>query len=418
MSVVFDRMYEFVPPHRGNWWPNFIQAFRLYDYYLRKKEGVVDFELHGLDHFQRVLQSGDGILVTPNHCRYADPLVLGWPTRKLKTHVYAMASWHLFNQSALDSFALRKMGAFSLYREGADRKSLDTAIQVLADAERPLVIFPEGATFRTNDFLKPLLDGVPFIARAAARRAAKEERGVVILPTALKYLCLDDIRPWAHQQLAVLENRLGWSVSAEQNLVTRCTKVAAGLLSLKEVEYEAPLPSGTLPQRRNALIRHILSHCESHLGLTEKNQSLASVDSPYSSFESMLQQTSLRVRSIRSEISSRFFSPQRETSAEELRRLARMVDTVLELTAYNDSYLTPGQSTDSRIVETIQRMQEFLLGKADASVRLKVRIEFDEPIVVPAEKSPRGEVDPLLVELRERLESMLQRLSTLARPMQ
>ena len=119
------------------------------------------------------LDRGDGILLAPNHCRYADPLVLGWPARELRTHVYAMASWHLFNKGRFDAFAIRKMGGFSIHREGTDRQSLETAIDILATAERPLILFPEGTTNRTNDVLKPLLDGVSFIARSAARRRAK-----------------------------------------------------------------------------------------------------------------------------------------------------------------------------------------------------------------------------------------------------
>ena len=92
MTVVLDRPYEFVPRHRGEWWPRFIQRFRLVDLYLRKKEGVVGYETRGMEHFQASVDAGDGILLAPNHCRYADPLVLGWPARELGVHLYAMAS--------------------------------------------------------------------------------------------------------------------------------------------------------------------------------------------------------------------------------------------------------------------------------------------------------------------------------------
>ncbi len=88
--------------------------------------------------------------------------------REAKTHVHAIASWHLFAKSWFDAFAIQKMGGFSLFREGTDRQSLETAIGVLAEATRPLILFPEGATNRTNDVLQPLLDGVAFIARTAA----------------------------------------------------------------------------------------------------------------------------------------------------------------------------------------------------------------------------------------------------------
>src|SRR6056297_1068590 len=181
MTVILERPYQFVPPHRGNVWPSLIQAFRIVDHYLKRKEGVVDYECRGLHHWEESLERGDGILLAPNHCRYADPLVLGWPARKLRTHLYAMASWHLFNKGAFDSFAIRKMGGFSINRESSDRASLETAIQILAAAERPLILFPEGTTNRTNDVLKPLLDGVAFIARSAARRRAKSSGGRLVM---------------------------------------------------------------------------------------------------------------------------------------------------------------------------------------------------------------------------------------------
>ena len=85
-----------------------------------------------------------------------------------------MASWHLFMQSWLQTFLLRKAGTFSVYREGMDRTALNMAIDILVDSRRPLVIFPEGIISRTNDRLNPLLEGTAFIARSAAKKRAKD----------------------------------------------------------------------------------------------------------------------------------------------------------------------------------------------------------------------------------------------------
>ena len=174
MSLVFERPYEFVPPIRRTFWPWLVQSLRLYDRHLRKNEGVIECEMRHLDRLKESIDAGHGIVLAPNHCRYADPLILGWPARKLGVHVHAMASWHLFNQNWFESFALRAMGAFSVFREGNDRQSIETAVEVLVQGKRPLILFPEGTMNRTNDSLKPLLDGVAFIARTAAKRRAKE----------------------------------------------------------------------------------------------------------------------------------------------------------------------------------------------------------------------------------------------------
>ena len=174
MTVILDRPYEFVPPYHGNLWPTMIQKLRLIDRHLAGREGVISYELRHSDRFVESLAAGHGILLAPNHCRYADPIVLGWLAREVNTHLFAMASWHLFNTTPFEAFALRRMGAFSIYREGNDRQAIETAITTLVTGERPLVIFPEGTTNRTNDLLKPLLDGVTFIARTAAKKRAKQ----------------------------------------------------------------------------------------------------------------------------------------------------------------------------------------------------------------------------------------------------
>jgi 1-acyl-sn-glycerol-3-phosphate acyltransferase len=99
MTVVVEKPYEFVPPHRGDLWPTMIQRLRLVDWYLKRHDGVVSYECRNLDRFRESIDAGHSILLAPNHCRYADPLVLGWPARQVNTHVHAIASWHLFAKS-------------------------------------------------------------------------------------------------------------------------------------------------------------------------------------------------------------------------------------------------------------------------------------------------------------------------------
>ncbi|MDE0862610.1 MAG: 1-acyl-sn-glycerol-3-phosphate acyltransferase [Rubripirellula sp.] len=402
MTVVFDRPYQFVPPHRGKFWPAVIQRLRLVDSYLKWKEGVVSCECRDLHHLRESLDRGHGILLAPNHCRYADPLVLGWPARELRTNVYAMASWHLFNKGRFDGFAIQKMGGFSIHREASDRQALDTAIGILATAERPLVLFPEGTTNRSNDVLKPLLDGVSFIARAAARRREKKSNGQVVMhPVGIKYLCTEDIHPWADEQLSVMEQRLGWQKSPEISILQRTERLIKGIFVLREVQYLGDVGSGTLTQRRDALIANILLRIESRLELESKDDDIRN-----------------RVRVIRSVVSARFFQSDATIEPDEHIQLKQDVvaaDLVQEMVSTPESYLQADQVTDTRIVETIQGMQDALLGKASCSVPLRAVIQFGEAIRVPAEKAPRDRDDPLMVQLQDRLSVMLEILSRDAR---
>ena len=150
-QIVIEKPSQIIRPYRGNWWSNFIQRFRLIDVYLRRCHGVIDFQCRGTENLRQSLEAGHGILLTPNHCRPCDPVVMGLLARQLGCHVYAMASWHLFNQDRFTAWAIRRMGAFSVYREGIDRQAINTAIHILQTAQRPLIIFPEGAVSRTND---------------------------------------------------------------------------------------------------------------------------------------------------------------------------------------------------------------------------------------------------------------------------
>ncbi len=401
MTVILDRPYQFVPPSRGNLWPALIQRFRIVDHYLRKKEGVVSYECRNLDVFQQSLARGDGILLAPNHCRYADPLVMGWPARHAKTPVYAMASWHLFNESWFDSFAIRRMGAFSIFREGSDRKALDTAIEILAAAERPLIVFPEGTTNRTNDVLKPLLDGVTFMARASARRRAKQQGGNVVMhPIAIKYLCKTKIDPWAHHQLSRMESHLGWTTSPSRSIRQRTIRLAEALLGLREVQYLGSSRAGELHQRRDELIEYLLSTTETRLQMPSSDPDVRT-----------------RVRAIRTKVSAKWFTENPDEQERlRLRNDVVAADLAQELVSYPNCYLESADVTDSRIVETIQRMQESLWGKADVGIELHAVIEFDSEIAIPAEKAPRGVEDPLITELRDRLSSMIARLSKESRP--
>ena len=137
-QILIEKPYKFIPPHRGTWWPTLIRDCNLPGFWLRRAEGVERYELRGGEHLKQSLRAGHGILLTPNHCRLADPLAMGWLAREVRCLVYAMASWHLFQQSRFMAWAIHKMGGFSVYREGVDRQAINVAIEILETAARPV----------------------------------------------------------------------------------------------------------------------------------------------------------------------------------------------------------------------------------------------------------------------------------------
>ena len=143
-NIIIDKPYQFVPPREGELWP---WLFRKYlPHYLRKTHGIESCELIGSDLLKASLSAGHGIMLAPNHCRPSDPFVLGLLSEAVSRSIFIMASWHLFMQNKFQTWLLPRVGVFSVYREGMDREALRFAVQILATARRPLVVFPEDSS--------------------------------------------------------------------------------------------------------------------------------------------------------------------------------------------------------------------------------------------------------------------------------
>jgi 1-acyl-sn-glycerol-3-phosphate acyltransferase len=394
-QVVIEKPYRFVPPHRGTWWPALIRDFSLHAIHLRRAEGVVAYECRHLERLQASLDAGHGILLAPNHSRNADPLVLGWLCRELHCLIYAMASWHLFNQGWFYAWAIRKMGGFSVNRETIDRQAINTAIEILETAERPLAIFPEGAVTRTNDRLHALLDGVAFIARTAAKRRAKRSGGkVVVHPIGIKYRFGGDLRASVAPVLGEIEHRFTWPTNPDEPLLDRIARIGQALLCLKEIEYFGRAQQGTFHGRIERLIDRLLGPLEAEwLGARQSGQVVPRVKA-------------LRMKLLPDMIEGRV------DEAERRRRWRHLSDVYLaqQVSCYPPDYLTEYFSAD-RLLETVERFEEDLTDRVRVHGSLKAIIEIDEPIEVSPERDRTAAVDPLMAALEARLGAMLARLA-------
>src|SRR5205823_417883 len=135
-SVVSDKPYVPVPPYHGTLWP---RALNLYiPRYLRRRYGTAKVDIVGADKLRASMSSGHGILITPNHCRDEDPFILSALSREVGKPFFVVASAHLFMHNKVQAFLLRRAGAFSIYREGMDKQAVQTSIEILESAERPL----------------------------------------------------------------------------------------------------------------------------------------------------------------------------------------------------------------------------------------------------------------------------------------
>jgi 1-acyl-sn-glycerol-3-phosphate acyltransferase len=395
-NIIIEKPYKFRPPCRGTIWSSLIQQCNLFTRFLRRKEGVVDHEVRHLDRLLKSLQAGHGILIAPNHSRNADPLVMGWITKAAKCHVYAMASWHLFNQDWFTSWAIHKMGGFSVYREGIDRQAINMAVDILNTAERPLVIFPEGAVTRTNDQLHALLDGVAFIARSAAKRRRRRSADlkVVVHPVALKYFFQGDLNVVADEVLTRIEKRLSWRPQRELPLMSRVGKVGMALLSLKELEYFESTQEGSLEQRLDRLIQRLLVPLEEEwFGQSQQGSVIP------------------RIKALRMKILPEMVRGEVDEE-ERQRRWKQLADlyVVQQISCYPPDYLSKFPSRD-RIFETIERFEEDLTDQVQVHGSLKVVIDIGEAIEVSPDRDRSVKSDPLMNQLETQLQGMLDELA-------
>lgn len=389
-NVVIAKPYRFVAPHRGKlWWHLFRPLLPLY---LRKSHGIVGVECRGVERLRASVEAGHGIMLAPNHCRPPDPMVLGALSYEIGRPLYIIASWHLFMQNAFQTFLLPRLGVFSIYREGADREALKTAMQLTAEAERPLVIFPEGVISRHNDKLNHLMEGTALMARVAAKqRATANPPGkVVVHPVAIRYLFDGDVRAAVAPVLRDIEHRLSWHSHEHLPLEERIAKIGAALLALKEIEYFGSAQTGELPARLEKLIDRLLVPLEAEWlkGRREK--------------EIVARVKLLRIAMVPDMANGTL------TEGELQRRWRQLADIYLaqQLAFYPTDYLA-AHPTPERLLETVERFEEDLTDTARIHSPIRAVIEVGEAIEVSPERTRSTDGDPLMAAVRDQLEKML-----------
>ena len=386
--VVFEDPYEFVPPHRGRIWPRILQQFL--PRRLRREYGIERVECPGAEHLRHSLDAGHGVLLAPNHCRPADPMVVCELCRQIGTLPFLMASWHLFKVNAFQRFLLRRAGAFSVYREGMDRQALSTAVEILTSAERPLVVFPEGVVTRTNDRLVSMMEGVSFMARSAAKKREAEQQ-VVVHPIAIRYHFHGDLEASAHQALDDIETRLSWRPKRQGSLPDRIFRVGQALLWLKEIEYLGEPQTGSLEARLARLIDQILGPIEQEwLGKTYHDRDAVS-----------------RVKQLRTAI-LRDMIDGKVSEAERARRWDQLAAMYIaqQMGHYPPHYIR-SNPTPERILETVERFEEDLTDVCRIYRPMSATVHVGEAIPVSTQRV-RGGDDPVMSELERQMHAMLE----------
>ena len=288
------------------------------------------------------------------------------------------------------------MGAFSIYREGMDRQALQTAVQILQDAKRPLLVFPEGVITRTNDRLVALMEGTSFIARAAAKRRAEAQPPgqVVVHPVAIRYFFHGDLQQSLQVVLDDLERRLSWQPQQSLGLYERIYKVGETLLCLKEMEYLGQPQTGPVFERVERLIDAVLAPMEREWLDGHREKTVVA-----------------RVKKLRTAILPDMVQGQISDQERE-RRWRQLADMYLiqQMSHYPPEYIKSNQ-TPERMLETVERFEEDLTDVCRKHGPIVAKVQVDEAIPVSATRDRGATEDPLMAAVEASLRSMLESLA-------
>jgi 1-acyl-sn-glycerol-3-phosphate acyltransferase len=340
---------------------------------LRRKQRLVEIHVSGIEGVKQALASGMGVMITPNHSFHYDSYVLMEAAHEFGRPVHIMTAWQVFAMSKRwEQWLLQRHGCFSIDRENSDTQAFKQAVEILRESRHPLVIFPEGDIYHTNDRVTPFREGAAAVAFSAARKA---QRPIVCVPCALKCWYLDDPTPALHRTLDELERRLMWRPRSDLSIAERIYRFAEGLLALKEVEYLGQTQPGSLDARITALADALLARLEAHYQLQRRDLTVPE-----------------RVKELRRTIIRRNEQPQ--LSAQDRARLsADMEDlfVVIQLYSYPGNYAAQRPSIE-RLAETVDKLEEDVLEATYPTVRGRRRAEvwFGPPIDVPREKAQQN----------------------------
>ncbi len=400
-NVVLEEPYEFVPPVESDWWV-WVLRFRLASY-LDKSFKVSTHECRNVARLRKSIDDGYGVLLAPNHSRLSDPLIMGLLAGELGRNVLTMASWHLFKEGWYQRAMLRRLGAFSVYREGNDRQSVNFAIDTLVAGRRPLVMFPEGAVSRHCDVVMELMDGPGFIARQATKRREKKgKKPVVVHPIAIRYSF--DGNPYAAvaDDLARLERNFSWEPQTHLSTPRRLRKLGEAILAVKEVEYTGTVRTGNPFDRVETLAMETLGNLEKKWGITDHSGGIVS-----------------RVKAVRSAILPDMIA--KKVTAEE--RAERWRDLgacyyAQQMAHYPRTYVVDGPNLPERILETVERLEEDFTDQAVYHGPLHATIDVGEPIEVQSRRDRSAQHDPAMTAVAKELSRMLDALAAERTPVE
>jgi 1-acyl-sn-glycerol-3-phosphate acyltransferase len=385
-------MPGFWPPKVSRFWTAALEPLR--KYYLRRFYQISSVEIHGAELLGKV-GKGDGLLIAPNHSHDSDPHVMMEVGRQLGRPFYFMAAWQVFlAHRGIDGWVMQRFGAFSVDREGCDRRAIRQAVELLTTGNA-LVVFPEGEIYHTNERLTPLREGVAFMAVTAQRDLEKENAGrrIWVAPTCIRYRYETDVMPQLQESVAQMERRFMLKPRVGTSLSERIVRLGEVLLTIKEKERlgHSSENEGDLPTRIGKLIERILERIE--------QEQLGKI---------IADTVPVRVKNLRRHVLEKTCE---ESATDDIRQKGQAaldeLHLVLQLYSYPGDYVSASPTVE-RMAETIEKFEEDISGTSSPKGKRRAIVTFGEPIDVKA--TAGGRPRAASVELTGKLETAIRGL--------
>lgn len=295
---------------------------------------------------------GGRILFTPNHSTHTDPQLIAELHRQFGTPSCFMAAYDVFLRSKRQAWMMQRSGAFSVDREGSDRKAMAAAMDVLKAGRHALTIFPEGNVYMMNDRITPFLDGASFLA-LKAQKDLGEALPIHVVPVSIKLTHLTDVRVAVRDKLDVIAAGVDARVDHDSDALEELIAVGRLLLAknLRQRGYlsrEEEIGGNHLWEELDGAVERIIGGLEGKINLEPK---------PNDTFVD-------RVRRIRGAIHQIRTDPDQEMEHRVAAGWSDEAILAMRILSYSDPYVSEKPTLD-RFAETVEKLSEDLYSKWD-----------------------------------------------------
>jgi 1-acyl-sn-glycerol-3-phosphate acyltransferase len=346
-------------------------------------------DIENIESLRQCLDRGHGVIIMPNHSTHYDSNCLYEASDLVGKPFLMLTAWQVFAMSKpFDVWSLQWHGCFSVDRENNDVMAFRTAVDTLRNGVYPLMVFPEGDIYHTNDRVMPFREGAAAMALAAAKRT---NRPISAIPCGIKFRYVSDPTPSLNAMMDRLERRLHWIPRTHLSLVDRVYGLAEGLLCLQELEFIGQPSTGPIPERIQRLLSSILDDVSMRAGLQTQG-------SPPE-----------RIKELRRHfIARRDREKLTDSERQTIERSMAHLFVATQLYSYPGDYVREKPSIE-RIAETIDKFEEDMLESEYPGIRgsRRVIIRFGEPIPVAPERNHRHQSSALSLQLQQAVQRLL-----------